>query len=150
MIGMDCVNQQARRDLISRLSDLRSQYNLFDEGEQGAYHTLTEAIAVLNWLPSAQPTQPNTPNTLKALDCISRQDAIDAARNWYEGLICGSFKGLEKQLQALPPAQPDIIRCKDCKHNPNEEWCGCPMSHLSETQRPDDAWCWKGERRTDE
>ena len=35
-------------DLISRLSDLRSQYNLFDENEQGAYHTLTEAIAVLN------------------------------------------------------------------------------------------------------
>lgn len=40
-------------------------------------------------------------------DLISRQAAIDAARKWYEGLICGSFKGLEKQLQELPSAQPE-------------------------------------------
>lgn len=41
----------------------------------------------------------------------------------------------------------EIIRCRDCKHNPKESWFGCPMSHLSEAQRPDDAWCWKGERK---
>ena len=35
-------------------------------------------------------------------DAISRQAAIDVARDWYEGLICGSFKGLEKRLRALP------------------------------------------------
>ena len=40
-------------------------------------------------------------------DAISRQAAIDAARDWYEGLICGSFKGLEKRLRALPSAQPE-------------------------------------------
>jgi len=40
-------------------------------------------------------------------DLISRQAAIDAARDWYEGLICGSFKGLEKRLRALPSAQPE-------------------------------------------
>ena len=39
-------------------------------------------------------------------ELISRQAAIDAARDWYEGLICGSFKGLEKRLRALPSAQP--------------------------------------------
>lgn len=39
-------------------------------------------------------------------DLIDRQAAIEAARDWYEGLICGSFKGLEKRLRALPPAQP--------------------------------------------
>ena len=49
-------------------------------------------------------------------DCISRQAAIDAARDWYEGLICGSFKGLEKRLRALPSAQPEIVSCKDCKY----------------------------------
>ena len=43
----------------------------------------------------------------------------------------------------------DIVRCKDCKHNPKDEWFGCPMSHLSEKQRPETAWCWKGERRSD-
>ena len=44
----------------------------------------------------------------------------------------------------------EIIRCKDCKHNPKYEWFGCPMSHLSEAQRPETAWCWRAERRTDE
>lgn len=39
-------------------------------------------------------------------DLISRRAAIDAARDWYEGLICGSFKGLEKRLRGLPSAQP--------------------------------------------
>lgn len=43
--------------------------------------------------------------------------------------------------------QPEIIYCKDCKHNPKNEWLGCPMAHLSEQQRPKNAWCWKGERR---
>lgn len=43
-----------------------------------------------------------------------------------------------------------IVRCKDCKHNPKDTWFECPMSHLSEKQRPETAWCWKGERRTDE
>ena len=43
--------------------------------------------------------------------------------------------------------QPEIIRCKDCKYNPRETWFGCPMAHLSETQRPDTAWCWKGEMK---
>lgn len=38
-------------------------------------------------------------------DSISRRAAIDAARDWYKGLICGSFNGLEKRLRALPSAQ---------------------------------------------
>ena len=45
---------------------------------------------------------------------------------------------------------PEIIRCRDCKHNPQNEWFGCPMANLSEQRRPEDAWCWKGEKRTDE
>ena len=40
-----------------------------------------------------------------------------------------------------------VVRCKDCKHNPKLEWFGCPMASLSEKQRPETAWCWKGERK---
>jgi len=40
-------------------------------------------------------------------DTISRQAAIDAVKDWYDGLICGSFKGLKKRLEALPSAQPE-------------------------------------------
>ena len=85
-------------DLISRLSDLRSQYNLFDEDEQDAYHTLTEAIAVLN--------------------------------------------GVNKS------AQPDIIRCKDCR------WfgkAGCAIEIVDDSDKPtEDDYCSFAERRPDE
>lgn len=37
-----------------------------------------------------------------------------------------------------------VVRCRECKHNPKKEWFNCPMSHLSEKQKPDSAWCWKG------
>lgn len=54
---------------------------------------------------------------METMDPINRQAAIDAARDWYEGLICGSFKGLEKRLRALPSAQPysetDIQKIQD-------------------------------------
>ena len=40
--------------------------------------------------------------------------------------------------------QPEIVRCGACKHNPKLEWFGCPASHLSEKQKSDNAWCWRG------
>ena len=43
----------------------------------------------------------------------------------------------------------ELVRCADCKHNPRDEWFGCPMSHLNDKQRPETAWCWKGQRRED-
>lgn len=46
-------------------------------------------------------------------DLVSRQAAIDAAKDWYDGFICGSFKGLEKRLEALPSAQPEIKTDRD-------------------------------------
>ena len=43
-------------------------------------------------------------------DLISRQEAIDVAKqHWYKPDIA-------KALEELPSAQPEIIRCKDCKH----------------------------------
>ena len=41
----------------------------------------------------------------------------------------------------------EVVRCRDCKHNPKLEWFGCPMASLNEKQRPETAWCWKGEER---
>lgn len=54
---------------------------------------------------------------------------------------------LIQSVKQMDAAQPEIIQCKDCKHNPKESWFGCPMSHLSEEQRPGTAWCWMAERR---
>ena len=63
-------------------------------------------------------------------DLISRRAAIDAigkvADELYKNIIKGAtfpqrqwFDGMayaESVLENLPSAQPDIIRCKDCKH----------------------------------
>lgn len=38
-------------DLIEKLSNLRSQFNCFDENERDAYHTLSEAIKALSERP---------------------------------------------------------------------------------------------------
>lgn len=43
----------------------------------------------------------------KSSDLIRRGDAIETAKDWYNGLIVGSFNGLEKRLKALPSAQPE-------------------------------------------
>ena len=80
-------------------------------------------------------------------DCISRQAAIDAARDWYEGLICGSFKGLEKRLRSLPPAQPDIIRCRECKFASGDSRICMKFGHSPIGELDFCAWA---ERRTDE
>lgn len=71
----------------------------------------------------------NKRNALQALDCISRQAAIDALERekvymsgfQSDGTIIHPFdkynRGLEdgiEALKALPSAQPEIIRCKDC------------------------------------
>lgn len=75
-------------------------------------------------------------------DAISRRQAIEALKT--------AELGCEVDvIEALPSAGTEIIRCKDCKHNPSITWFECPMSHLSESQRPETAWCWKAERRTD-
>lgn len=89
-------------------------------------------------------------------DLISRQEALrtDCFGDGHDGLRAFHFyedyKKMRDYIKALPSVQPQIIQCKDCKHNPKESWFGCPMSHLSEEQRPETAWCWKGERKDEE
>ena len=38
----------------------------------------------------------------------------------------------------------EVIRCRDCKHNPIDTWFDCPMAHLPYNAN---RWCWKGERK---
>ena len=64
-------------------------------------------------------------------DLISRQDAIDAVKHaWAKGLEPSQY------IEDLPSAQPEIIRCRECKYyDPNdhcflqgagpEDYCSC-------------------------
>ena len=55
-------------------------------------------------------------------DCISRQQAINALSTitLYKGSI--PFNTAVMRIKQLPPIQPEIIRCKDCKHWIPYDW----------------------------
>lgn len=74
-------------DLISRLSELRCQYNCFDENERDAYHTLSEAIKALSDVPDTN-----------VGDTISRQAAIKAFKNF---LTIHDSRGVEYLCSAV-------------------------------------------------
>lgn len=86
-------------------------------------------------------------------DIIYRQDAIDAYGDWYveEGTAEGFIGTVKQLLEGLPSAQPEIIRCKECKHYEQEVgdksyalgWCPFIKSHLVMSE----GFCAWAERR---
>ena len=84
-------------------------------------------------------------------DTISRQAAIDAVKQ-REWLTEDAKEILEEVLTQLPSAQPEIIRCKDCRYyqdnNDGYPHINCKWD-ANETPDADD-FCSGAERRTDE
>jgi hypothetical protein len=84
-------------------------------------------------------------------DLIGRQQAIDALCNDYCGghQDCKYYPNCEnlKSIEQLPSAQPEIIRCKDCKH-----WLDIDDGRQKHRMCADvygDWFCADAERRTD-
>lgn len=89
-------------------------------------------------------------------DLISKQVAIDSIENiGHIATLPDGDSALRKSavdyvLRNLPPAQPEIIRCKDCKHrDPEDKKCDCGMQWCVFPKRDDD-FCSYAERKTDE
>lgn len=66
-------------------------------------------------------------------DLISRQAAIDAIRAMQtyklfagDDLILVDQAGAQTELMMLPATEPEIIRCKDCRHNGSFD-TDCPI-----------------------
>ena len=83
-------------------------------------------------------------------DCISRKAAIDAmeqAKEQYfdRRVIIGKMQNV---VSNLPSAQPEIIRCKDCRWQKDQSgataWLPCRA-----LVTPEDFYCGRAERRTD-
>ena len=88
-------------------------------------------------------------------DLISRQAAIDALKQLQKN-ISGDYTELDPmvmagtayigdcigELQDMPSAQPEIIRCKDCRNN---HWCNIQEAAMA----GDNFFCGAAERRTD-
>ena len=89
-------------------------------------------------------------------DLISRQDAIDAFDKQTWGLlnvpICKEIrKAAQDTIKALPSAQPEIVRCKDCEYGKQDEvgrwFCrslGCQIGNEDGS-----GYCADAERRID-
>ena len=111
------------------------------------------------------------------MDLIERQAAIDAlgeqpdSGDWMDEWECGCRSQWEwdkEAIENLPSAQPEIIRCKDCKHRPiatradegvlwgfsvefPDEICPFHCEDGWYNYYPkDDFYCANAERRTDE
>ena len=87
-------------------------------------------------------------------DCISRQQAIDAIEkhlkwttipDYYPGI----FEAVRGWLNGLPSVQPEIIRCKDCKHSKFFDPCFYCYEMGGEIIVPENGFCFKAERRED-
>ena len=103
-------------DLIEKLSNLRSQFNCFNENERDAYSTLSEAIKVLSERP--EPCE----------GAVSREDVQSIAErsDWFES--SDSFNDFLCALYALPSVTPkrktgkwmysdfphEFLHCSEC------------------------------------
>ena len=76
-------------------------------------------------------------------DLISRQAAIDALEWTWAG------KAAFDAIKNLPSAQPELIRCGECKHRytegENVVYNVCELNHNK--VQPDDWYCGDAERR---
>ena len=89
-------------------------------------------------------------------DFISRQAAIDKADSLYRDtkndecyMITGynhAISDIRAILKSLPSAQPDIIRCKDCKHWRFDHTC---REHSLVSPMMANEFCSRAERRND-
>ena len=92
-------------------------------------------------------------------DLIERQAAIDAFWKLEAELRPSAIDAVLDMLKYLPSAQPEIIRCTECKHyreydskyveNAVVVQCMADRYPISETI-PDGWFCAGAERRTDE
>jgi len=85
-------------------------------------------------------------------DLISRQRLLEYIHGEPVGrLLCDKYN-LDGLIEQLPPAQPEIVQCKDCKYAEyidDVQALWCTECGQGRTVAPND-FCSYAERRTDE
>ena len=94
-------------------------------------------------------------------DLIERQVVIGIVQSLYPGIPrvpwlrkdwqerYEPYINAEKAIRTLPTAQPEIVRCKECKYNCKEEYEDEYMCSNLDRLVWDDWYCAEAERRTD-
>lgn len=151
---MGLIDRQAAIDALDeQIEQCNKSLSSFDISMKDEYAVKVERASlvafreILEYLP---PAQLGTNLAEVGTDCISRQAAIDAVN----GLTYpSSLMDVKRILIDLPPAEPQIIRCKDCKNwdttwtndfSPNYHYC--PMVDVV---RKEDWFCADAERKTE-
>ena len=117
------------------------------------YKTMMEYI---DELPAVQPDHVADIGKKVSISCgheddlISRQVTINVVGDWiYNPEDLRYHKDV---INSIPAAQPEIIRCKDCKHW-DTEWSvsesGAHYCPMVDGNRNSDFYCADAERRTD-
>ena len=79
-------------------------------------------------------------------DLISRQAAIDLWEKYHPTIAVDAMQ-YDAELRQLPPAQPEIIRCRNCKFASGDSRICMQFGHSPIGELDFCAWA---ERRTDE
>ena len=87
-------------------------------------------------------------------DLISRQAALETIRTMQtyklfagDDMLLIDQAEAQTELMMLPPVQPEIIRCKDCKHSRFFDPCFYCYEMGGEIIVPENGFCFKAERR---
>jgi hypothetical protein len=155
-----------KMDLIDRQALLK-QIDIDSDGEPGYYGDTWKFIDTIKNLPSATDNNVGTKlsTNLASLgtDCISRQAAIKAIDECYCGGedSCGepwiykeNVVEAIQMIEPIPPTEPQIIRCKNCKHREYYRESGymCALDtgdpYMTARNAEDDDWfCADAERK---
>ena len=87
-------------DLISKLSEIRSEYNCFDEDEEPYYRALSTAIRILS-----RHTDGDTISRQEAIDALGEEPEVWTGKDEYAQGLNNQWHYDVNALKALPSAE---------------------------------------------
>ena len=149
-MAVDALKAQGTcEDAVSRqtLQKELALYHIDDvtsEDEAGYNRAINDVQKMVLHLPSTQPqsTMGQVNDTAQSTnDCISRHAAIELIERMKP--YHQEADDIAEMIDNMPSAQPEVIRCKDCKYYDPNDHC-----YLQGAEAND--FCSYAERRTDE
>lgn len=149
----DLISRQAALDAHERIFDRCEEIEAHlpeDDPDRVGYKMYPDWLTVWKYLNRVRSEEPESEERTLTEDdyaYCAECDHVEMCR-WYPMYGC--------EFRSRPSAEPEIIRCKDCKHykvyNLCKDWKGntkrCTLSAVA--TRASDDFCSKAERRTNE
>ena len=146
------------QEAIKQLKAIRSDYD--DDMQRFPELVMQDVEALDMAIEALKGKDTNVPSSCSAFpnrsDVISRQDAIYYVKQATIGEtdVMKAWVKAQTHLMRLPSAQPEIIRCKDCKYSSPNMVYGCRLErysyHDDSVRMYSEDFCSKAERREDE